>query len=428
MQRGRNDILRSRTEVLPFGSAIWNLSTAPVPLWGPIGIGRPKPFPSPRPSSSSPRLTNRSLGRKRKAPAPIPPPHTHWDFAFLIYVRTASALAKKRSALLKKKGRAGCLWAPSAASACWTPTPVSREGAGLCFPSGRPVAAENELGWAPRGSRFLVLRASHSLIEARVHAGPGTGKAQRSRREHWAMGGWGRLRPWVGPHHRLKSFHGRRRAGQRPRCRTGTRTEASRWREDKARGVRLHRRALLYRGASVLQLALWSQLKNGCALLARNGFQALLIGLCRERKGIASLLLRSSLPSHPCLAFHLWSWMQWRILRNAPECSPSLHKTLFLFPPRVRERREERKEFISSFMWTALSCIERFFALYTTLRKTSLLCTVPFTSKGGSSLWCYGRLSEVQGANSDSDRILRARPFGCHILAEFTSGPYVTRP
>lgn len=87
-------------------------------------------------------------------------------------MRTASALAKKRSALLKKKGRAGCLWAPSAASACWTPTPVSREGAGLCFPCGRPVAAENELGWAPRGSRFLVLRASHSLIEARVHAGP----------------------------------------------------------------------------------------------------------------------------------------------------------------------------------------------------------------------------------------------------------------
>jgi len=33
-------------------------------------------------------------------------------------------------------------------------------------------------------------------------------------------------------------------------------TEASRWREDKARGVRLHRRALLYRGASALQLAL----------------------------------------------------------------------------------------------------------------------------------------------------------------------------
>lgn len=56
---------------------------------------------------------------------PSSPPH--WDFAFLIYVRTASALAKKRSALLKKKGRAGCLWAPSAASACWTPTPVSRE-------------------------------------------------------------------------------------------------------------------------------------------------------------------------------------------------------------------------------------------------------------------------------------------------------------
>ena len=71
MQRGRNDILRSRTEVLPFGSAIWNLSTAPVPLWGPIGIGRPKPFPSPRPSSSSPRLTNRSLGRKRRPPTGI---------------------------------------------------------------------------------------------------------------------------------------------------------------------------------------------------------------------------------------------------------------------------------------------------------------------------------------------------------------------
>ena len=31
---------------------------------------------------------------------------------------------------------------------------------------------------------------------------------------------------------------------------------ASRWREDKAHGVRLHRRALLYRGASALQLAL----------------------------------------------------------------------------------------------------------------------------------------------------------------------------
>jgi len=35
------------------------------------------------------------------------------------------------------------------------------------------VAAENELGWALRGSPFLVLRASHSLIEARVHAGDG---------------------------------------------------------------------------------------------------------------------------------------------------------------------------------------------------------------------------------------------------------------
>ncbi|KAJ8602395.1 hypothetical protein MRB53_036498 [Persea americana] len=68
---------------------------------------------------------------------------------------------------------AGACGPPSAASASWTPTPVSREGAGLCFPSGRPVAAENELGWAPRGSRFLVKRAYHSLIEARVHAGDG---------------------------------------------------------------------------------------------------------------------------------------------------------------------------------------------------------------------------------------------------------------
>ena len=52
------------------------------------------------------------------------------------------------------------------------PHPRFPGGAGLCLPSGRPVAAENELGGAPRGSRFLVLRASHSLIEARVHAGP----------------------------------------------------------------------------------------------------------------------------------------------------------------------------------------------------------------------------------------------------------------
>ena len=43
-------------------------------------------------------------------------------------------------------------------------------------------------------------------------------------------------------------------------------TEASRWKEDKARRVRLHKRALLYRDASALQLALFSQLKKGCAL------------------------------------------------------------------------------------------------------------------------------------------------------------------
>ncbi|KAH7511609.1 hypothetical protein FEM48_ZijujMtG0003400 (mitochondrion) [Ziziphus jujuba var. spinosa] len=53
--------------------------------------------PSARQYGTSQQLP--SLGRKRRAPAP------HWDFAFLIYVRTASALAKKRSALLKKKGR-----------------------------------------------------------------------------------------------------------------------------------------------------------------------------------------------------------------------------------------------------------------------------------------------------------------------------------
>jgi hypothetical protein len=40
------------------------------------------------------------------------------------------------------------------------------------------MAAENELGWAPRGSPFLVLRASHSLIEARVHAGDGESPAK----------------------------------------------------------------------------------------------------------------------------------------------------------------------------------------------------------------------------------------------------------
>ena len=66
-------------------------------------------------------------------------------------------------------------------------------------------------------------------------------------------------------------------------------------------------------------------------------------------KGLASLLLRSSLPSHPCLVFHLWFWMQWRIFINAPECSPSPHKTLFLFPPREREKRE-------SILSSLLSC------------------------------------------------------------------------
>ncbi|TYG53224.1 hypothetical protein ES288_D09G092400v1 [Gossypium darwinii] len=32
--------------------------------------------------------------------------------------------------------------------------------------------------------------------------------------------------------------------------------------------------------------------------------------------------------------------MQWRIFINAPECSRSPHKTLFLFPPPEREKIE----------------------------------------------------------------------------------------
>lgn len=121
--------------------------------------------------SSSPRLTNR--GRKM-APALT-------GIFLSLSTRALRQHWQKRGRLYRKKrGGPGACRPPSAASACWTPTPFSLEGAGLCFPSGHPVAAENELGWAPRGSRFIVKRASHSLIEARVHAG----KAQRSCREH----------------------------------------------------------------------------------------------------------------------------------------------------------------------------------------------------------------------------------------------------
>ncbi|KAB2086930.1 hypothetical protein ERO13_A04G053221v2 [Gossypium hirsutum] len=41
--------------------------------------------------------------------------------------------------------------------------------------------------------------------------------------------------------------------------------------------------------------------------------------------------------------------MQWRIFIIAPECSPSPYKTLFLFPPREREK-------IESILSSLLSC------------------------------------------------------------------------
>lgn len=72
------------------------------------------------------------------------------------------------------------------------------------------MAAENELGRAPHGSRFLVLRASHSLIEARVHAGDGESPAKQ---QGALSNGGDEVVFSHGLDHRLKSFHGRRGAG-----------------------------------------------------------------------------------------------------------------------------------------------------------------------------------------------------------------------
>lgn len=62
--------------------------------------------------------------------------------------------------------------------------------------------------------------------------------------------------------------------------------------------------------------------------------------------------------------------------RRAPApFPPPPHPLSFL----LEKEKEEKKGLILFFhVRTALSCIERFFVLYTTLRKSNLLCTVPF--------------------------------------------------
>lgn len=115
--------------------------------------------------SFSPRLTNRGVKTiQRHRP--------QWDWALLICARTASALAKKRSALQKKKGRV--LAGPSAASACWTPLPFPGSGPG--FVSGHPVAAEKEKGWA-RFALDCEEIAFHYLLD-RSSTGKGPVKLQ----------------------------------------------------------------------------------------------------------------------------------------------------------------------------------------------------------------------------------------------------------
>ena len=68
-----------------------------------------------------------------------------------------------------------------------------------------------------------------------------------------------------------------------------------------------------------------------------------------------------------------------------------------------KEKKGDQSFLLFFHVRTALSCIERFFVLYTTLRKTNFLCIVPFfTSKGGPPYDATVGCPEcTQGVNSD---------------------------
>lgn len=106
--------------------------------------------------SFSPRLTNRGVlySQTNRGVKTVQRHRPQWDWALLICARTASALAKKRSALQKKKGRV--LAGPSAASACWTPLPFPGSGPGFVSPVATQWRQKNKKGGL--GSPWIVKR------------------------------------------------------------------------------------------------------------------------------------------------------------------------------------------------------------------------------------------------------------------------------
>jgi hypothetical protein len=135
---------------MPFGSAY---GTYQLPLYDgvPIGIGGPLPS-----ASGIKEVLPHGLQIEELRPYKGTGPN---GMGLYLSARALRQQWRKRGWLYRKRrggGPGAC--GPLCCKCFLDPTPLSREWAGLVFPSGHPVAAEKEKGWAPRGSPLIVKR------------------------------------------------------------------------------------------------------------------------------------------------------------------------------------------------------------------------------------------------------------------------------